>query len=68
VLQNLTSLEIEKILQLNKSTLKKFSSIPYRNDLFNAHSENILIYAELDYNIEEEQNKFMSNFDSMTSK
>jgi len=68
VLQNLTLLEIEKLLQLNRSTLKIFSSILIPNGFVNAYSGNRLIYAELDYNIKEERNLFLSNLNLMTSK
>jgi len=54
ILQNLILLEIKKLMQLNRSSLKKFSSIPYPSSFIHMHTRNKLIYAELDYDIDKE--------------
>ena len=64
VLQNLTLIEIEKIL--DRSSLKFFPTMPYPNGFLTENCGNRLIYAELNYDIVEQRNLFQSNLKSMT--
>ncbi|XP_071712618.1 uncharacterized protein [Rutidosis leptorrhynchoides] len=50
MLENCTLYEIEKILQRNSSTLKKFISMPYPVESFSGMPHNSLITDELSYN------------------
>ena len=50
VLQNLTLIEIGKILESNRSSLKFFPTMPYPNGFITQNCGNRLVYAELDYN------------------
>jgi len=67
MLQNLILLEIEKLMQVNRSSLKKFSSILYSNLFIDMLTGNRLIYAELDNDKDKERNLFESNFRTMTN-
>jgi len=40
--------------------------MPYPNDYVTSHLGNRLIYAELDYNIEDQKHQFQSNFNLIT--
>ena len=65
-MQNLTLIEIEKILQNNRRTLKEFLSMPYPNDFVVKYCGNRLVYVELGYNKDGELHMFQSNFNTMT--
>jgi len=65
-LQNLTLVEIEKLLQTNKKSLKDYPCMPYPNNFVQTLSGNRLIYAELDYNVIEQQQLFQSNYKCLT--
>jgi len=65
VLQNLTLIEIEKIL--DRSSLKFFPTMPYPNGFVTQNCGNRLVYVELDYNTVDQRDLFQSNFKSMTS-
>jgi len=67
VLQNLTLIEIEKILESNRSSLKFFLTMPYSNGFVTPNCGNRLVYAKLDYNTGDQRDLFQSNFKSMTS-
>ena len=67
VIQNLTLIEIEKILESNRSSLKFFPTMPYPNGFVTQNCGNRLVYAELDNNTVDQQHLFQSNFKSMTS-
>jgi len=66
MLQNLTLIEIKKLLEDNRSSLKFFPTMPYPNDFVLQNCGNRLIYAELNYNIAEQRELFQSNLRSMT--
>ena len=68
LLKNLTLIEIEKLLQNNRRSLKEFPSMPYLNDFAVNYCGNRLVYAELDYNKDDELRIFETNFSSMTGK
>ena len=67
VIQNLTLIEIEKILESNRSSLKLFPTMPNPNEFVTQNCGNRLVYAELDYNTGDQRQIFQSNFKSMTS-
>jgi len=54
-------------MQVNRSSLKKFSSILYSNLFIDMLTGNRLIYAELDNDKDKERNLFESNFRTMTN-
>ncbi|XP_058784184.1 uncharacterized protein LOC131658953 [Vicia villosa] len=57
-IQQLTLMEIEKMLQLNHHTLHDFKPIPYPNDYVIQQFGNRLIYDERQYNIQEMKAEF----------
>jgi len=59
-------IEIEKILESNRSSLKLFPTITYPNGFVTQNCGNRLVYAKLDYNTAEQRDLFQSNFKSMT--
>lgn len=52
-LQNLTLMEIEKILDANRKSLRNYPTMPYPNAYVTSQLGNRLIYFELDYDIDE---------------
>ncbi|KAF1894948.1 hypothetical protein Lal_00022442 [Lupinus albus] len=52
-LQNLTLLEIEKLLELNRRSLKDYPSMPYPNGHITSQLGNKLIYEELNHDTNE---------------
>lgn len=48
----MTLTEIEKILQVNRRTLKDFRTIPYPNGYVLEQLGNRLIYEEMNYDVE----------------
>jgi len=67
MLQNLTLVEIEKLLEANRSSLKFFPTMLFPNGFVLQNIGNRLVYAKLNYNIAEQQDLFQSNLRSMTS-
>ena len=67
-LQNLTLIEIEKLLQANRRTLKDFSPIPYPDGYVLQQLGNKLIYDEHNYNPTIMKSEFTTLFDALTSK
>lgn len=65
-LQNLTLLEVEKILQTNQHTLKDFRPIPYLNGYVLEQLGNRLICDERNYDVDELKTKFANMFASLT--
>jgi len=65
-LENLTLIEIKKLLKNNRRTLKEFPSMPYPNDFAVKYCGNKLVYIELDYNKDDELHVFQSNFKTKT--
>ncbi|XP_058725711.1 uncharacterized protein LOC131597006 [Vicia villosa] len=61
-LQHLTLIEIEKLLQENKRTLKDFKPIPYPDGYVLQQSGNRLIYDERNYNIAKTKTEFTNLF------
>jgi hypothetical protein len=51
-LDNLTLLEIEKMLELNNRSLHKFDTMPYPQDYVTADLGNRLIYDEHNYDVQ----------------
>ena len=66
--QNLTLIEIEKLLKENRKSLKDFPSIPYPQHYVTTYLGNRLIYAELDYDVTELKSQFDNYFKSLTGK
>ncbi|KAG4946474.1 hypothetical protein JHK87_042481 [Glycine soja] len=67
-LQNLTLIEIEKLLEkINRKSLKDFPSIPYPQHYVTTYLGNRLIYAELDYDVTELKSQFNNYFKSLTA-
>ncbi|KAF1887830.1 hypothetical protein Lal_00023838 [Lupinus albus] len=67
-LQNLTLLEIEKILEGNRRSLKDYPSMPYPNGYVSCHLGNRLIYEELNHDTDELKKNFNTLFNSLTSE
>ncbi|XP_058732927.1 uncharacterized protein LOC131604509 [Vicia villosa] len=65
-LQNLTLIEIEKLLQENKRTLKDFKPIPYPDGYVLQQLGNRLIYDERNYDIAKTKTEFTNLFGGLT--
>ncbi|XP_058747147.1 uncharacterized protein LOC131620148 [Vicia villosa] len=65
-LQHLTLIEIEKLLQENKRTLKDFKPIPYPDGYVLQQLGNRLIYDERNYNIAKTKTEFTNLFRGLT--
>jgi hypothetical protein len=65
-IQNLTLIEIEKLLQSSRRTLKDFPSLPYPNGYVLEQLGNRLIYDERNYNIDALKAEFQELFTSLT--
>lgn len=65
-IQNLTLIEIEKLLQSSRRTLKDFASLPYPNGYVLEQLGNRLIYDERSYDIGTLQTEFQDLFSSLT--
>jgi hypothetical protein len=65
-LHNLTLLEIEKLLQASRRTLKDFPSLPYPQGYVLEQLGNRLIYDERNYNIESLKAEHLELFNSLT--
>jgi hypothetical protein len=65
-LQNLTLLEIEKILELNNRSLHDYKSMPYPQDYVTADLGNRLIYDEHNYDVESLRAEFLELFNLLT--
>jgi hypothetical protein len=63
---NLTLLEIEKILELNRRSLKEFLDMPYPRDYVTADLGNRLIYDEHSYDVHQQAEEFDELFKSLT--
>ncbi|XP_058762953.1 uncharacterized protein LOC131636353 [Vicia villosa] len=67
-LQNLTLIEIEKMLQANRRTLKDFSPIPYPDAYVLEQLGNRLIYDERNYDTTSMNSEFENLFAALTDK
>ncbi|XP_019451814.1 PREDICTED: uncharacterized protein LOC109353911 [Lupinus angustifolius] len=67
-LQNLTLLEIEKLLEGNRRSLKDYPSMPYPNGYITSQLGNKLIYEELNYDTDELKKNFNTLFNSLTEE
>ncbi|XP_058767938.1 uncharacterized protein LOC131641626 [Vicia villosa] len=67
-LQNLTLIEIEKLLQANRRTLKDFSPIPYPNAYVLEQLGNRLIYDERNYDSASMNSEFENLFAALTDE
>lgn len=67
-LQNMTLLEIEKVLQQNRRSLKEFPSLPFPKGYISNVNGNRLIFAELDYDVEELKKQYEHGYNSFTGK
>jgi hypothetical protein len=65
-LQNLTLLEIEKLLQSSRRSLKEFPSIPYPKGYILEQLGNRLIYDERNYDTDTLKAEFEELFTSLT--
>ena len=50
-IQNLTLVEIEKLLQSHKKSLKDYPPMSYPNDYVTSNLENQSMHAKLNYNV-----------------
>jgi hypothetical protein len=64
--ENLTLLEIEKYLQANRRTLRKFTSIPYPDGYVLDQLGNRLIYDERNYDVESLKQEHAQLFATLT--
>ncbi|KAF1866290.1 hypothetical protein Lal_00024294 [Lupinus albus] len=67
-LQNLTLLEIENLLQINRKSLRNYPSMPYPEGRITSQLGNRLIYAERDYDKEELKAEFIHCFNLLTDE
>ncbi|XP_058773334.1 uncharacterized protein LOC131647463 [Vicia villosa] len=67
-LQNLTLIEIEKLLQENKRSLKYFKPIPYPDGYVLQQLGNRLIYDERNYEIAKTKTKFTNLISGLTGE
>ncbi|KAF1864463.1 hypothetical protein Lal_00021886 [Lupinus albus] len=67
-LQNLTLLEIEKVLQRNRRSLKDYPPMPYPNGYITSQLGNRLIYEELNYDTTELKEKINLIYKSLTEE
>ncbi|XP_058756263.1 uncharacterized protein LOC131629499 [Vicia villosa] len=67
-LQNVTLIEIEKLLQANRRTLKDFSPIPYPNAYVLEQLGNRLIYDERNYDTTSMNSEFENLFAALTDE
>jgi hypothetical protein len=65
-IENLTPIEIEKLLELNRKTLRDFPEIPYPKQYVTANLGNRLIYDELNYDKEHQRKEFQELFQTLT--
>lgn len=65
-LQNLTLLEIEKLLQENRRSLKDFPSLPFPNGCVSNALGNRLIYVELNYDVTDMTSQYTNLFLALT--
>jgi hypothetical protein len=65
-LDNLTLIEIEKLLQSNRKSLTDFPCIPFPNNYVTAELGNRLIYDELAYDVTQQKEEFEKLFQSLT--
>jgi hypothetical protein len=65
-IENLTLIEIEKLLELNRKTLRDFPEIPYPKQYVTANLGNRLIYDELNYDKEHQRKEFQELFQTLT--
>lgn len=61
-------MEIEKLLQANRKSLKDYPSMPYPKGYVSSQLGNRLIYEERDYDTSELQSQFQQCFNSLTGK
>ncbi|KAF1888405.1 hypothetical protein Lal_00011175 [Lupinus albus] len=66
-LQILCSLEIEKLHERNRRSLKDYPSMSYPNGYITSQLDNRLIYKELNYDIDELKKNFNTIFNSLAS-
>lgn len=62
----MTLIEIENMLQSNRRGLHKFKGMPYPDSYVTKHIGNILIYEELNYNVDTEKQNFKELFFALT--
>ncbi|KAF1859858.1 hypothetical protein Lal_00028041 [Lupinus albus] len=67
-LQNLTLLEIENLLQINRKSIRDYPSMPYPEGRITSQLGNRLIYAERDYDKEELKAEFIHCFNLLTDE
>lgn len=65
-IQNLTLLDIEKLMQANNKSLKEFPTIPYPKGYVASQLGNRLIYEERNYDIDQLQDVFQNCYESLT--
>ncbi|XP_045792116.1 uncharacterized protein LOC123886886 [Trifolium pratense] len=67
-IENLTLIEIEKLLQANRKSLADFPCIPYPKHYVTANLGNRLIYDETNYDIQEQKQEFQTLFRALTAE
>ncbi|KAL8534275.1 hypothetical protein ACS0TY_010325 [Phlomoides rotata] len=67
-LKNFALIEIEKLLQMNGSSLSRFLTMPLLEDSLVSETNNRMIYEELSYDCAELQEEFESRCLSLTEE
>jgi hypothetical protein len=65
-IDNLTLIEIEKLLQANRKSLTDYTNIPYPKNYVTAELGNRLIYDELNYDAQQQKEEFNGLYKSLT--
>ncbi|KAK2363418.1 ATP-dependent DNA helicase PIF1 [Trifolium repens] len=67
-IDNLTLIEIEKLLQANRKSLSDYPCIPFPDNYVTADCGNRLIYDELNYDVHQQKQEFDELFKSLTDE
>jgi hypothetical protein len=65
-IDNLTLIEIEKLLEENRKSLSDYPDIPYPSNYVTAQLGNRLIYDEKNYDVKQQKSEFETLFKSLT--
>jgi hypothetical protein len=65
-IDNLTLIEIEKLLQANRRSLSDFPSMPFPQHYITANLGNRLIYDELNYDAKQQKEEFQDLYKKLT--
>jgi hypothetical protein len=62
----LTLIEIEKLLEANRKSLRDYPSIPYPDNYVTAQLGNRLVYDEKNYDVQQQKIEFQNLFKTLT--